>query len=156
VTLLLDGFRDHLVGRIGPGLSREAEALFREVTNREYDDLRINPETLAIEIADGTEYFPMERFSGSETDLANLALRVAISRHLSSMSGTDVGLLVLDEVLGSLDVERKDLFVRAMGRLAGHFHQLFVITHSEQVKDQFQAVVEVRKTGRRRSEAVLL
>jgi DNA repair protein SbcC/Rad50 len=156
VTTLLDGFRDHLVGRIGPGLSREAEALFREVTNREYDDLRINPETLAIEIADGTEYFPMERFSGSETDLANLALRVAISRHLSSMSGTDVGLLVLDEVLGSLDVERKDLFVRAMGRLAGHFHQLFVITHSEQVKDQFQAVVEVRKTGRRRSEAVLL
>jgi exonuclease SbcC len=155
ITALLDGFRNHLVGRIGPALQREAEALFRELTAAEYEDLRINEETLAIEIADGADYFPIERFSGSEVDLANLALRVAISKHLSYMSGADIGMLVLDEVLGSLDVERKDLFVRAMGRLSGHFHQLFVITHAEQVKDQFQAVIEVQKTDRRRSRAVL-
>jgi DNA repair exonuclease SbcCD ATPase subunit len=30
-----------------------------------------------------------------------------------------------------------------------------VITHAEQVKDQFAAAVEVRKTGRRRSVALL-
>jgi exonuclease SbcC len=156
VGLLLDGFRDHLVARIGPELSREAEALFRELTNHEYDDLRIDEETLAIHIADGTEYYSIERFSGSESDLANLALRAAISLHLSRMSGADVGLMVLDEVLGALDAERKDLFVQTMGRLAGHFHQLFVITHAEQVKDQFPASIEVRKVGRRRSVAVLV
>jgi DNA repair protein SbcC/Rad50 len=156
VGLLLDGFRDHLVARIGPELSREAEALFRELTNHEYDDLRIDEETLAIQIADGTDYFSIERFSGSESDLANLALRAAISLHLSRMSGADVGLMVLDEVLGALDAERKDLLVQTMGRLANHFHQLFVITHAEQVKDQFPASIEVRKIGRRRSEAVLV
>jgi exonuclease SbcC len=156
VGLLLDGFRDHLVARIGPELSREAEVLFRELTNHEYDDLRIDEETLAIHIADGTEYYSIERFSGSESDLANLALRSAISLHLSRMSGADVGLMVLDEVLGALDAERKDLFVQTMGRLAGHFHQLFVITHAEQVKDQFPASIEVRKVGRRRSVAVLV
>jgi exonuclease SbcC len=156
VGLLLDGFRDHLVARIGPELSREAEVLFRELTNHEYDDLRIDEETLAIHIADGTEYYSIERFSGSESDLANLALRAAISLHLSRMSGADVGLMVLDEVLGALDAERKDLFVQTMGRLAGHFHQLFVITHAEQVKDQFPASIEVRKVGRRRSEAILV
>jgi DNA repair exonuclease SbcCD ATPase subunit len=42
-----------------------------------------------------------------------------------------------------------------MGRLAGRFHQLFVITHAEQVKDQFPASIEVRRVGRRRSQAVL-
>jgi exonuclease SbcC len=156
VSTLLEGFRTHLYGRIIPELGREAEALFRELTNREYDDLRIDPETLAIEIADGERYFPIERFSGSESDLANLALRVAISTHLSRMSGADIGLLVLDEVLGSLDVERKDLFVRTMGRLSARFHQLFVITHAEQVKDQFPAAIEVRKVGRRRSQAELV
>jgi DNA repair protein SbcC/Rad50 len=156
VSLLLDGFRDHLVARIGPELSREAEALFRDLTNREYEDLRIHEDTLAIEIADGTQYFPIERFSGSEADLANLALRVAISTHLSRVSGADLGMMVLDEVLGSLDLERKDLFVQTMGRLAGRFHQLFVITHAEQVKDQFPASIEVRKTGRRRSQALLV
>jgi DNA repair exonuclease SbcCD ATPase subunit len=43
----------------------------------------------------------------------------------------DIGMLVFDEVLASLDAERKDLFVRAMGRLSNHFHQLFVITHAD-------------------------
>jgi len=156
VSTLLEGFRTHLYGRIIPELSGEAQALFGELTSRAYDDLRIDPETLAIEIADGERYYPIERFSGSESDLANLALRVAISTHLSRMSGADIGMLVLDEVLASLDVERKDLFVQAMGRLASRFHQLFVITHAEQVKDQFPASIEVRPVGRRRSEAFLV
>lgn len=155
VGQLLGGFRDHLVSSIGPELSREAEALFRELTNHEYEDLKIDEEDLSIQIADGGTFFPMERFSGSEIDLANLALRVAISLHLSRMAGADVGMMVLDEVLASLDVERKDLMVAAMGRLSERFHQLFVITHAEQVKDAFPASIEVRKTGRRRSEAVL-
>jgi exonuclease SbcC len=156
VAMLLDGFRDHLVGRVGPELSREAEALFRELTNDEYDDLKVEEETLNIHIADGASFHAIERFSGSETDLANLALRVAISTHLSRVSGADVGLMVLDEVLGSLDEERKDLMVQTLGRLAGRFHQLFVVTHAERVKDQFPAVIQVRKTRRRRSEAVLV
>ena len=98
----------------------------------------------------------MARFSGSETDLANLALRVAISMHLSRMAGADVGMMVLDEVLGSLDAERRDLMVQALSRLADRFHQLFVITHAEPVKDAFPASIEVRKTGRRRSDARLV
>ena len=65
-------------------------------------------------------------------------------------------MMVLDEVLASLDVERKDLFVQAMGRLSSRFHQLFVITHAEQVKDQFPSAIEVRKVGRRRSQAALV
>ncbi|MGH2691432.1 MAG: ATP-binding protein, partial [Actinomycetota bacterium] len=155
VSLLLGGFRDHLVARIGPELSREAEAIFRELTNHEYEDLKIDEEDLSIQIADAGTFFPTERFSGSEVDLANLALRVAISQHLSRMAGADLGMMVLDEVLASLDAERKDLFVQAIGRLSGHFHQLFVITHAEQVKDQFPASIEVRKTGRRTSVALM-
>ena len=156
VAMLLEGFRDHLVARVGPELSREAEALFRELTNHEYDDLMVDEDTLTIRIADGDTYFPIDRFSGSETDLANLALRVAISTQLSRLSGADVGMMVLDEVLGSLDQERKDLMVQTLGRLATRFHQLFVVTHSEQVKDQFPATILVRKTGRRRSTAVVV
>jgi exonuclease SbcC len=156
VAMLLDGFRDHLVARVGPELSREAEVLFRELTNHAYDDLRVDDESLSIQIADGDSYFDIGRFSGSEADLANLALRVAISTHLSRMSGADVGIMVLDEVLGSLDEERKDLMVQTLGRLSARFHQLFVITHADRVKDQFPAAILVQKTGRRRSTAVLV
>jgi len=155
LSILLDGFRDHLVARVGPELSREAEALFRELTAHGYDDLKIDEESLTIKIADGEQYFDIDRFSGSETDLANLALRVAISLHLSRVSGADVGMMVLDEVLGSLDAEHKDLMVQVLGRLSDRFHQLFVITHSEQIKDQFPASIEVRSVGRRRSAVAL-
>jgi DNA repair exonuclease SbcCD ATPase subunit len=72
------------------------------------------------------------------------------------MSGADVGIMVLDEVLGSLDEERKDLMVQTLGRLSARFHQLFVITHAERVKDQFPAAILVQKSGRRRSTAVLV
>ena len=156
VAMLLEGFRDHLVARVGPELSREAEALFRELTNHEYDDLMVDEDTLTIRIADGDTYFPIDRFSGSETDLANLALRVAISIQLSRLSGADVGMMVLDEVLGSLDQERKDLMVQTLGRLSGRLHQLFVVTHAEQIKDQFPATVLVQKVGRRRSTGILV
>jgi DNA repair protein SbcC/Rad50 len=156
VAMLLEGFRNHLVARVGPELSREAEAVFRELTNHEYDDLMVDEDTLTIRIADGDTYFPIDRFSGSETDLANLALRVAISTQLSRLSGADVGMMVLDEVLGSLDQERKDLMVQTLGRLSARFHQLFVVTHAEQVKDQFPATILVQKTGRRRSTAVVV
>jgi exonuclease SbcC len=156
VSVLLDGFRDHLVARVGPELSHEAEALFRELTNHEYDDLRVDEDELRIVIADGDTYFPIERFSGSETDLANLALRIAISTHLSRVSGADVGMLVLDEVLGALDAERRDQMVQTLGRLATRFHQLFVITHADPVKDAFPVAIEVRKVGRRRSMAELV
>ncbi|HWC31838.1 MAG TPA: hypothetical protein VG709_01765, partial [Actinomycetota bacterium] len=156
VSSLLEGFRTFLYGRIMPQISRDAEALFRDLTNHEYEDLRIDEDTLAIEIADADRYYPIERFSGSEVDLANLALRVAISTHLSLMAGADVGLMVLDEVMAALDAERKDLFVQTIGKLSQRFHQLFVITHAEQVKDQFPAAIELRRIARRRSTAVLV
>jgi len=64
---------------------------------------------------------------------------------LSRMSGAAIGMMVLDEVLTSLDHERRDLMVQAMGRLSNRFHQLFVITHAEQVKDQFPASIETKR-----------
>jgi DNA repair exonuclease SbcCD ATPase subunit len=87
VAMLLGGLPEPPRGARRPELSREAEALFRELTNHEYDDLMVDEDTLTIRIADGDTYFPIDRFSGSETDLANLALRVAISTQLSRLSG---------------------------------------------------------------------
>jgi DNA repair exonuclease SbcCD ATPase subunit len=46
--------------------------------------------------------------------------------------------------------------VQALGRLSSRFHQLFVVTHAEQIKDQFPATISVQKVGRRRSTAVLV
>src|SRR5439155_24261787 len=104
---LLHAFRNTLVGAAGPRLSANADEVFASLTDRRYDRLEVDPESYEIQIRDAGRLHGMDRFSGSETDLANLALRVAISEHVRFQSGGQVGLLVLDEIFGSLDDDRR-------------------------------------------------
>jgi exonuclease SbcC len=153
---LLHRFRNELVGSVGPRLSRQAASLFAELTDAEYDELKIDPDTYAIRILDQGVEYDMDRFSGSETDLANLALRVAISEHLGFQSGGQVGLLVLDEVFGFLDADRKDRMLRALERLRGRFRQVLVVTHDAEVKDRLpNAIAVVKRPGRRATASVV-
>ena len=101
----------------GPLLAGQAAELFAELTDHEYDDLRVDPETYELQISDSGTLYGLDRFSGSEIDLANLALRVAISEHIHFQSGGSVGLLVLDEVFGPLDEDRKARMLLALERL---------------------------------------
>jgi hypothetical protein len=131
---LVAGFRLHLVSRLGRRLSVESAALFAELTDHEYQDLVVDPEDYAIRIADaGTEY-ELSRFSGSENDLASLSLRVAVSLVIAESAG-ELGLLVLDEVLGALDRERRERMLEALTRLQGRFRQVLLVTHNDEVKD---------------------
>src|SRR3954452_2741936 len=98
----------------------------------------------------------MDRFSGSEVDLANLALRVAISEHVRFQSGGQVGLLVLDEVFGPLDADRKERMLLALERLRGRFRQVLVVTHDTDVKEQLPNAIEVVKLRGRRATARLV
>ncbi|MBV9934210.1 MAG: SMC family ATPase, partial [Actinobacteria bacterium] len=116
---LMNAFRNAVVGAVGPRLSAQAAELFAELTDREYDRLDVDPETYEIQIVDAGTAYGVKRFSGSETDLANLSLRVAISEQVRFQSGGAVGLLVLDEVFGPLDPDRKERMLLALERLKG-------------------------------------
>jgi DNA repair protein SbcC/Rad50 len=153
---LLASFRNEVVASIGPRLSTQAAELFAELTDHEYDRLEVDPETFEIHIRDHGFVYGMDRFSGSETDLANLALRVAISEHVRFQSGGTVGLLVLDEVFGPLDEDRKARMLLALERLRGRFRQILVVTHDAGIKDQLGAAIEVVKLPGRRAEARLV
>jgi DNA repair exonuclease SbcCD ATPase subunit len=64
--------------------------------------------------------------------------------------GGSVGLLVLDEVFGPLDEERKTRMLLALERLRGRFRQILVVTHSMEIKEQLPNAIEVlKKPGRR-------
>jgi len=150
---LLHGFREGVVAKVGPMLEQEAGALFKELTNHEYDDFQVDPESYEIMLGDAGVTYGMDRFSGSETDLANLALRVAISEQVRLLSGGTVGLLVLDEVFGPLDDDRKSRMLEAMQTLTGRFRQLLVVTHDNDIKEQLPNAIEVVKLPGRRATA---
>ena len=156
LSKLMSAFRDNVVGTVGPTLAAQAAELFAELTDHEYDQLDVNPETYELQITDGGQSFGMDRFSGSEVDLANLALRVAISEHVRFQSGGAVGLLVLDEVFGPLDSDRKDRMLMALERLKGRFRQVLVVTHDQEIKEQLPSAIEVVKLAPRRATAQLI
>ena len=150
---LLNAFRNTLVASVGPRLSAQAADLFAELTDREYDRLEVDPNTYEIKILDAGRSYGMGRFSGSETDLANLALRVAVSEHVRFQSGGAVGLLVLDEVFGPLDDDRKARMLVALERLRARFRQVLVVTHDTAIKEQLPHAIEVIKLPGRRATA---
>ncbi|HWC11360.1 MAG TPA: SMC family ATPase [Acidimicrobiales bacterium] len=156
VAELLNGFRNNQVAAVGPRLSAHAANLFAELTDNEYDFLDVDRETYEIRIRDGGLDYGMARFSGSEVDLANLALRVAISEHVRFQSGGAVGLLVLDEVFGPLDDDRKERMLLALERLRGRFRQVLVVTHDTEIKHQLPNAIEVVKKPGRRATARLV
>ncbi len=150
---LLHGFREGVVAKVGPMLEQEAGTLFKELTNHEYDDFKVDPETYEIMLGDAGHTYGMDRFSGSETDLANLALRVAISEQVRLLSGGTVGLLVLDEVFGPLDDDRKVRMLEALQTLTARFRQVLVVTHDNDIKEQLPNAIEVIKLPGRRATA---
>ncbi|MHB1496989.1 MAG: AAA family ATPase [Acidimicrobiales bacterium] len=153
---LLNAFRNSVVASVGPRLAVQAAELFAELTDNEYDRLEVDADTYGLQISDGGISYDLDRFSGSEVDLANLALRVAISEHVRFMSGGSVGLLVLDEVFGPLDEERRTRMLLALDRLRARFRQILVVTHSTDIKEQLPNAIEVqKKPGRRATVRVL-
>jgi exonuclease SbcC len=156
VADLLAEFRNTVVAAVGPRLAVQAAELFAELTDHEYDELQVDPENYQLQITDGGKVYGLDRFSGSEIDLANLALRVAISEHVHLQSGGSIGLLVLDEVFGPLDEERKTRMLLALERLRGRFRQILVVTHDPSIKEQLPNAIEVTKLPGRRAAARLL
>ncbi len=156
VAELLGEFRNTVVASVGPRLAIQAAELFGELTDHEYENLQVDPETYQIQIGDGGRWYGLDRFSGSEIDLANLALRVAISEHIHFQSGGSVGLLVLDEVFGPLDEDRKARMLLALERLRGRFRQVLVVTHDPDIKEQLPNAIEVVKLPGRRATARVL
>jgi exonuclease SbcC len=153
VADLLAEFRNTVVASVGPRLAVQAAELFAELTDHDYDELQVDPETYELQISDAGKVYGLDRFSGSEIDLANLALRVAISEHIHFQSGGSVGLLVLDEVFGPLDEDRKARMLLALERLRGRFRQVLVVTHDSSIKEQLPNAIEVVKLPGRRATA---
>ncbi len=112
-------------------------------------------ETLDIIIADELGARPYELFSGGEAFRANLALRIALSKLLARRAGAQLQTLVIDEGFGSQDARGLSLVVETINSIKDDFQLIIVISHIEELKDQFGARIDVVKeiTGSRVSVA---
>jgi exonuclease SbcC len=136
----LTDLRTDLNATLRPDLSDLASGFLRDLTNGRYTDLELDEDYGATLLDDGD---PKAVISGGEEDIANLALRLAISQMIAERAGQPLSLLVLDEIFGSLDEDRRAAVVDLLRSLADRFPQVILITHVESVREGFDRVVRV-------------
>ncbi len=151
---IMKGFKENVISRIVPTLSETSSDLLSQLTEGKYGGLRLDDDYQMYLYDQGDEH-RLERFSGGETDLANLCLRLAISRMIMERSGSQMNFLVLDEIFGSQDQNRKRNILETLGQLQKQFRQILLITHIDDVKDSVSAVLRVREKEDGSSTAVL-
>ena len=145
VATALADYREHASQRARPDLHREASHLLKQVTGSTYPLIRLT-ENYLLEVADGDRFHPLKRFSGGEQDLAALCLRLALSRTLARQRGAEQGFVILDEIFGSQDVERRKLVMAQLRELAeAEFQQIFVISHIDDVREHCRLHIHIRR-----------
>lgn len=136
----LSDLRGELNATLRPDLSDLASAFLRDLTHGRYTELELNEDYGTTLLDDGD---PKAVISGGEEDIANLALRLAISQMIAERAGQPLSLLVLDEIFGSLDEDRRVAVVDLLRSLADRFPQVILITHIDSVRDGFDRVIRV-------------
>ncbi|HIH00668.1 TPA: SMC family ATPase [Thermoplasmata archaeon] len=141
----LVGFKDHLIGKVAPALAETTSEIMGLMTDGKYERIELD-EDYQISVDEDGVLYPFDRCSGGEADLANLSLRLAISRIIAERSATSqMNFLILDEIFGSLDPHRKRSVMAALSGLSSQFRQVMLISHVEDVRDLMTTVVRVEE-----------
>ena len=133
--------RTDLNVQLRPEISELASSFLTELTDGRYSELELDDQYNVIMLEDG---IPKPVISGGEEDVANLALRLAISQMIAERAGQSFSLLILDEIFGSLDETRRHNVVELLRRLQDRFEQVILITHIESVREGLDRVIGVR------------
>ncbi len=136
----LGDLRTDLINTLRPDLSYLASGFLSELTNGRYTYLDLDEDYIATIFDDGE---PKPVISGGEEDVANLALRLAISQRIAERAGQPLSLLILDEIFGSLDEERRGAVMELLRNLTDRFPQVVLITHIESVRESFDRVIRL-------------
>jgi exonuclease SbcC len=143
IKVSLSEFKTKLNAKVAPRISGIASDMYSTITKGKYQHIEVNNDFDFFIYDEGVKY-PIERFSGGEVDLANLVLRIAISKTLSELSGaSSVGFLAFDEVFGSQDEGRRMEILEAFHTIKEQYRQIFLISHEMEIKEMFERVVEL-------------
>ncbi|MEA3331420.1 MAG: SbcC/MukB-like Walker B domain-containing protein [Campylobacterota bacterium] len=143
IKVSLAEFKTKLNAKIAPRISTIASEIYSQITKGKYQHIEVNNDFDFFIYDDGKRY-SIERFSGGEVDLANLVLRIAISKTLTELNGTNsIGFLAFDEVFGSQDETRRMEILEVFHTIKEQYRQIFLISHEMDIKEMFEKVVEL-------------
>lgn len=143
IKISLSEFKTKLNSKVAPRISQIASTMYSQITKGKYQHIEVDND-FDFYIYDEGQKFPIDRFSGGEVDLANLVLRIAISKTLGELSGAgNIGFLAFDEVFGSQDESRRMEILEAFHTIKEQYRQIFLISHEMEIKEMFERMVEL-------------
>ncbi len=148
------GLQAMLIENALPEIEQEANRLLGRITDHQmhvtFDTQRDTKkgdtiETLDIRIADGLGTRDYAMYSGGEAFRVNFAVRLALSKLLAHRAGASLKTLVIDEGFGTQDGKGRERVIEAINAVADDFARVLVITHIQELKDQFPTQIEITK-----------
>ena len=146
---LFSAFKTFILDKIKPTITDYAGTLFERITKGRYESIHVD-DNFDFQIFENGTAYPISRFSGGEVDLANLCLRIGISKAVAELSGSTEALnfLGFDEIFGSQDEDRRMEILLALEHLKEQYRQIYIITHVDTVKDYFPNILQVTQSGK--------
>jgi exonuclease SbcC len=148
----LKNLRLHLNAELGPELAARASENISLLTNGRYSQISLDKNFGAALYDDGDVHKPV--ISGGEEDVVALSLRLALSELIQERQGRPMSLLILDEVFGSLDVDRRHCVMDRLSALKGRFEQILVISHIEEINQVADQCLYLSRDAQTRSTTV--
>ncbi|RXJ87118.1 AAA family ATPase [Arcobacter sp. CECT 8985] len=143
IKIALQEFKTTINSKIAPRISQIASNMYAKITKGKYQLIEVSND-FDFFIFDENKKYPIERFSGGEIDLANLVLRIAISKTLQELSGNaQISFLAFDEIFGSQDENRRLEILEAFSTIKEQYRQIFLISHESEIKEMFERVIEL-------------
>lgn len=147
----LKRLREELNAVIRPDLEARASDNLSALTNGRYMNLELDEEFNATVREDGIE---KQVISGGEEDIVALALRMALSELIQERQGRPMSLMILDEVFGGLDADRRQAVLERLQAIKGRFAQILVISHIEEINQVADQYITLRRDETTRSTIV--
>lgn len=135
---LLTEFKKERILNSVPMITDIASDIFMKFTNNDFLKLELNDKFEVIVQTKNNIIRPVGLLSGGELSTAAIALRIAISLFLNN---EDQSLLILDEVLVSMDDERTQNILETIAEITNT--QLIFIAHNHLINDISDKIVEL-------------
>jgi exonuclease SbcC len=136
-------FKTELMSRVRPKLSEISSDILDRLSSNRYNSIKFD-EDYNIFVGSGEADEEIDFYSDGEIDLINIAIRLAISKIISS----DINIIALDEIFKFQDSIRKQDIMDSISSLSGTvFDQIFIITHDEFIKQSCDNLIEVRENN---------
>lgn len=143
---LLKDVADRLASQIRPALEGSVSQLLNTLSEGRFASVKIDAD-YNIRVEDDGKYHPLTEFSGGEMDLIALAMRLALAQVVTERHGSGgSGFLILDEVFGSQDGERREAILSSLRSLKGSYGQILLISHVGGLEDAADLVIDVTRT----------